>query len=172
MRKTLGMVSLALLLIFVPITVFPAPKIASAQTSGTLQIDGVVNSPLTFTYAELLSLPMVSEVAELRCVTGSPDVTYNWTGIPLFYLLTLAQIKPDAYKIVTRCSDGYSSDLLVQDALQPTTILALEANGESLPQLTYGPSGPKISCGRLVPFASRARIVVGCKASPTSRSEV
>jgi hypothetical protein len=85
---------------------------------------------------------MVSEVAELRCVTGSPDVTYNWTGIPLFYLLTLAQIKPDAYKVVTKCSDGYTSDLFIEDALQPTTILALQANGASLPQLTYGPAGP------------------------------
>ena len=107
-----------------------------------LEIDGDVTTPLNLTYAELVSLPMVSEVAELRCVTGSPDVTYNWTGIPLFYLLTLAQIKPDAYKIVTRCSDGYTSDLLVEDALKPTTILALEADGASLPQLTYGPAGP------------------------------
>jgi hypothetical protein len=142
MRKTLIIVSLALLLIFAPITFLPPPKTATAQTLGTLEIDGVVATPLNLTYAELLSFPMVSEVAELRCVTGSPDVTYNWTGIPLFYLLTLAQIKPDAYKVVTRCSDGYTSDLLVEDALKPTTILALEANGKSLPQLTYGPAGP------------------------------
>jgi len=107
-----------------------------------IKIDGDVTTPLNLTYAELVSMPMFSEVAELRCVTGSPDVTYNWTGIPLFYLLTLAQIKPDAYKIVTLCSDGYTSDLFVEDALMPTTILALKANGASLPQLTYGPEGP------------------------------
>ncbi|HVP16584.1 MAG TPA: molybdopterin-dependent oxidoreductase [candidate division Zixibacteria bacterium] len=142
MRKTLRMASLALLLVFGLIAFMPPPRTASAQTLGTLEIDGDVTTPLSLTYAELLSLPMVSEVAELRCVTGSPDVTYNWTGIPLFYLLTLAQIKPDAYKVVTRCSDGYSSDLLVEDALKPTTILALEANGASLPHLTYGPAGP------------------------------
>jgi hypothetical protein len=69
-------------------------------------------------------------------------VTGNWTGIPLFYLLTLAQIRSDAYKVVTYGSDGYSSDLLVQDAMRPTTILALEDNGttsasgiEPLPRL-------------------------------------
>jgi hypothetical protein len=107
-----------------------------------LEIIGDVATPLSLTYAELVSMPMVSEVAELECVSGPPDVTYNWTGIPLFYLLTLAQIKPDAYKIETICSDGYTSDLLVEDALQPTTILALEANGTSLPQLLYGPEGP------------------------------
>jgi hypothetical protein len=138
------MASLTLLLIFALVTFLPASKTTGAalQTPGALEIYGSVSTPLTLTYAELVSLPLVSEVAELRCVTGSPDVTYNWTGIPLFYLLTLAQIKPEAYKIVTRCSDGYSSDLLVEDALKPTTILALESNGTSLPQLTYGPAGP------------------------------
>ena len=142
MSKTLRMASLALMLVFVMVTFMPPLRTISAQAQGTLEVDGDVATPLSLTYAELLSLPMVSEVAELRCVTGSPDVTYNWTGIPLFYLLTLAQIKPDAYKVVTQCSDGYSSDLLVEDALNPTTILALEANGTSLPQLTYGPAGP------------------------------
>lgn len=142
MGKILRMTSLVLMSVFILVVFMPLPKAASAQTPGTLKIDGDVTTPLTLTNAELLSFPMVSEVAELKCVTGSPDVTYNWTGIPLFYLLTLAQIKPDAYKVVTRCSDGYSSDLLVEDALKPTTILALEANGTSLPKLTYGPTGP------------------------------
>ena len=143
MRKTLRTASLDLLLIFALVTFLPASKTTVAlQTPVALEIYGSVSTILNLTDAELVSLPMVSEVAELRCVTGSPDVTYNWTGIPLFYLLTLAQIKPEAYKIVTHCSDGYSSDLLVEDALKPTTILALEANGTSLPQLTYGPAGP------------------------------
>jgi hypothetical protein len=141
MHKTLTMVSLALLLVLALLTFMPQPKTASAQTYGTLEIDGDVNMPMNLTYAELSSLPMVSEVAKLQCVEGW-YVTYNWTGVPLFYLLTLAEIRPDAYKVVTSCSDGYTSDLLVQDALNPTTILALEANGTSLPQLTYGPEGP------------------------------
>jgi hypothetical protein len=90
---------------------------------------------------------MVSEVAELKCVSGSPDVTYNWTGIPLFYLLTLTQVKPEAYKVVTRASDGFSSDLLIEDALKPTTILALGANGTDLPEI----NGIKGLCRLVVP---------------------
>jgi len=142
MYKVFGNASLVLLLVFSLVSILSQAKMADAQTVGTLEIDGDVYRPLNLTYAELSSMPMVSEVAELRCVTGSPDVTYNWTGIPLFYLLTLAGIKPDAYKIVTQCSDFYDSDLLLADALNPNIILALEANGTSLPQLTYGPEGP------------------------------
>lgn len=106
---------------------------AFAQETDQLRIFGLVNTPLNLSLAQLRAFPMVSEVAELKCVYGVPDVTYNWTGIPLFYLLTLAQIRPEAYKIVTRARayDGFESDLLVEDALEPTTILALEANGST-----------------------------------------
>jgi hypothetical protein len=145
MHKALKIVSLSFLLIFAWVTCLLALKTTVSQESGMVEIDGDVATPLNLTYAELVSFPMVSEEANLRCVSngpGAPRFTSNWTGIPLFYLLTLAQIKPDAYKVVTRGSDGYESDLLVKDALQPTTILALESNGESLPQLAYGPAGP------------------------------
>jgi hypothetical protein len=136
------MASSTLVLIFALTGFLPSlGKTTRAQGSGALEIHGSVNKPLNLTYAELLSFPMVSEVARLKCVAGPPDVTYNWTGIPLFYLLTLAQIKPEAYKVVTRDSDGFSSDLLVEDALRPTTILALRANGTTLPNLPNSPTG-------------------------------
>jgi hypothetical protein len=114
--------------------VVPPQALQQGATDG-IRVFGLVNSPLNLTYYELRSFPMVSEVAELKCVSGSPDVTYNWTGIPLFYLLTLAQAKPEAYKVATRASDGFSSDLLIEDALKPTTILALAANGTDLPEV-------------------------------------
>lgn len=113
------------------------PQVHVQETANGIRIYGLVNRILNLTYDELHSFPMVSEVAELKCVMGSPDVAFNWTGIPLFYLLTLAQIKPEAYKVVTRANayDGFSSDLLVEDALRPTTILALGANGTDLPEI-------------------------------------
>jgi hypothetical protein len=143
MHKTLGTAFLTLLLVLALATSTPAQTTTNAaQTPGLIRIYGSVNRPLNLTYADLLTLPMVSEVARLICVMGSPDVTYNWTGIPLFHLLTLAEIKPEAHKLITRASDGYTSELLIEEALKPTTILALQADGAELPQLTYGPAGP------------------------------
>jgi len=112
-------------------------SVKGLQARGVIRIYGQVNRPLNLSLADLLSFPMVSEVAELKCVIGVPDVIYNWTGIPLFHILTLAQIKPEAYKVVTRARsyDGFSSDLLINDALKPTTILALGANGTDLPEI-------------------------------------
>jgi hypothetical protein len=126
------------LLVIFAVGVFTPTRSAAAasQGSGSLRIYGSVNTPLNLTYSELLSYPMVSEVARLQCVAGSPDVTYNWTGIPLFYLLTLARVKDEAYKVVTRGSGGFESDLTLEDALRPTTILALGANGAGMPTIS------------------------------------
>jgi len=133
MRKWYRIVCMAVVLVFVLITVPSMPRAASAL-GGTpkptqITIEGEVNNPLTLTYHELNTFPMVSEVAELKCVAGYPDVTGNWTGIPLFYLLTLAKIKSDAIKVVTYGADGYYSDLSLEEALKPTTILAMRDNG-------------------------------------------
>jgi DMSO/TMAO reductase YedYZ molybdopterin-dependent catalytic subunit len=107
--------------------------VGAFQASDNVRIYSLVNKPLNLTRAELFSFPMVSEVARLECVMGIPNVVYNWSGVPLFYLLTLTEIRPEAYKVVTRSSDGFESDLLVEEALQPSTILALGANGTDLP---------------------------------------
>lgn len=113
----------------------------TAEISDRIRIFGLVNNPLNLSYQELLSFPMVSEVTTLECVAGDPRATYNWRGVPLFYLLTLAQVKPEAIKIVSRAPDDFESDLSIQDALKPTTILAVAANGTLLPDFWNSPTG-------------------------------
>lgn len=95
-------------------------------------VTGLVDNPLNLTRSYLLSLPTVSETARLDCIFGIPNATFSWTGIPLFHLLTLAQIRPEAVEVVFRASDGFSSSLLIRDALQPYVLLGLTANGTFL----------------------------------------
>jgi len=77
------------------------------QFSGGISIFGLVDNLINLTDADMLSLPMVSEVATIHCVwenvPGSPPtITVNWTGIPLFHLLTMAEVRPEAFKVVLR----------------------------------------------------------------------
>jgi hypothetical protein len=112
---------------------------AVAQTTDEIKIFGLVDKPLNISYSELFSLPTVSEIANLLCVwyyAGATNVTLNWTGIPLFHLLTLAQVRPEAKEVVFRAPDGFSSSLPIEDALKPTVILALEANGTLLTEIS------------------------------------
>jgi hypothetical protein len=104
----------------------------AAQQEDHIRIFGLVNRPSNITIGELLSLPMVSEVANLLCVWRYPNVTYNWTGIPLFHLLTLAEVRPEAREVVFRASDGFSASLLIEDALESYVLLGVKANGTLL----------------------------------------
>ncbi len=120
--------------------------IPSAEAPQWLVIKGMVKNPLNLSYDELSTFPQLSEVAELRCITPGTDlaVTYNWTGVPLFYLMSLAKVIPGANRVVFNCVDGYSGNITLETAMFPTTILGLEANGMDLNQLTGFGSGSRI----------------------------
>jgi DMSO/TMAO reductase YedYZ molybdopterin-dependent catalytic subunit len=120
-----------------------------------LVVRGLVENQLNLTYSQLKDFPLLSEVVELRCVgIGLEDtqtsVVYNWTGVPLLYLLSMAKVIPGSRRMVVFHSvDGFSSNITLDEAMHPTTILALEANGTDLNQLTG--------------FGSGSRIVLSCR---------
>jgi DMSO/TMAO reductase YedYZ molybdopterin-dependent catalytic subunit len=111
-------------------------------------VEGLVQNPLNITYAELYNYPQLSEVVTLQCVgagQGGISVTYNWTGVPLFYLLNQAEVIPGDYrKVVFNATDGFSDSVPLDVAMNPTTILAIEANGTDLEQLTGFGSGYRV----------------------------
>ena len=111
---------------------FVAGKQVETESSPyDLRISGLVYRPLNFTYSELQSFPMVSEVAIMKCVEGWTEL-YNWTGLPLFFLLSMTGVRAGATEVVFYASDGFSSSLTIERALHPTTLLALKANGTVL----------------------------------------
>jgi hypothetical protein len=111
--------------------------IVSGDAAHEIRIFGLVNRPLNLTYDELLSLPTVSETINVECVFHFPNVTFNWTGVPLFHLLTLAQVKQEARKVVFRAPNDFSSSLTIEEALKPNVILALRANGTLLSDVSW-----------------------------------
>ncbi len=100
-------------------------------------IDGLVESPVNVSYSQLWGFPQVSEIAALQCVAVSiPPVIYNWTGVPLFYLLNLAKVIPGEYReVVFHASDNFTKGVTLETAMHPTSIIALTGNGTDLEQV-------------------------------------
>jgi len=135
-----------IILSIISITVFIVDKQAKTESSPyDLVISGLVDQPLNFTYSELQSFPMVSEVALMKCIGGWSEL-YNWTGIPLFFLLSTTGVKVGAREVVFYASDGFSSSLTIERALHPTTILALQANGTVLSDINGYPYRLVVPC--------------------------
>ena len=110
-----------------------------AANSWSLTVNGMVNQPYTLTYNELLALPMKQQYESLMCISNEVGGQYmsnaQWNGIPLADLLNRAGgVKTGATKVVLYAVDDYSDSIHLSKALEPTTLLAVQMNGQALPQ--------------------------------------
>jgi len=112
------------------------PRLDAAKWS--LDVTGKVGRPQRLTYDELRAMPAVEQLQTLECISNEVggDLISNarWKGVRLRDLLTRAGgPAPTAVKVAFRCADGYSESVPIGDAVNPTTLLAYEMNGEMLP---------------------------------------
>ncbi len=108
----------------------------------TLEVGGLVARPSRFTFEELRAMPAVDQVQTLECISnevgGDLISTAKWRGVRLRdVLLRCGGPSPSALKVAFRCADGYSEAHPIDDAMNPTILLAYEMNGELLPT-THG----------------------------------
>jgi DMSO/TMAO reductase YedYZ molybdopterin-dependent catalytic subunit len=101
-----------------------------------LIVDGLVENPLSLSYADLLSYPQISKLMDMNCVEGW-GFTAKWTGPALEAIFADARVKPEAliaifYTTEIRYS-GYSS-LTLRDIQQRNIIIALKLNDITLPE--------------------------------------
>ncbi|MDD4081280.1 MAG: molybdopterin-dependent oxidoreductase [Eubacteriales bacterium] len=97
-----------------------------------LVIDGLVGSPVSLQYDQVLELPAHERLITLHCVEGW-DATVLWEGVLLEELMSLAGIKPDAVTVIFSSVDGYTTSLPLETILEKGLILAYGANGLDLP---------------------------------------
>lgn len=103
-----------------------------------LKIEGSVNTPLEFSYDELLALPQVEVPLTIACVSngvgGDLIGTAVWQGVPLGSLLERAGVQPTGDQIVGRSLDGFTAGFPTAAVFDGrTALLALGMNGEPLP---------------------------------------
>jgi len=104
-----------------------------------LAVDGMVAHPLSFSMAELKSLPRRSHITMIQCEEGWSYIA-EWTGVPLSHVLQLAGTLPQARYVVYRSiQPDWWESIDMADALHPQTLLALEMNGGELPVGFGGP---------------------------------
>ncbi len=103
-----------------------------------LSVDGQVNNSFTLTYQEMLALPAKQQYESLMCISNDVGGQYMsnalWEGIPLVDLLQRAGVKTGATKIVFHAADDYTDSIHLAKAIEPTTLLAIRMNGDTLPQ--------------------------------------
>ena len=102
-----------------------------------LRVTGSVSNQLDLDLSAIKGLPAVQQYQTLECIDNEVggDLISNagWTGARLADLLTQAGVRGGARRVVFRCEDGYSDSITLDKAMEPTTLLAYEMNGQTLP---------------------------------------
>jgi len=102
-------------------------------TTWTLEVDGLVDRPLKFTWDQYRELPRVKVFADFHCVTRWSRLGNLWEGVSIHELIRQAGVHPTAkYVIATGYDSGWTTNLPLQDLLQPDVLLADLHDGEPI----------------------------------------
>jgi DMSO/TMAO reductase YedYZ molybdopterin-dependent catalytic subunit len=117
-------------------TAFSFPRIDVANWR--CDIKGMVATPFSVTYAELLAMPQVERVITLCCVSNEVGGEYIsnavWRGVLLKDLLDRAGVDPKAEQIFSTSLDGWTCGFPVGTASDGRdAMIAVGMNGTALP---------------------------------------
>jgi DMSO/TMAO reductase YedYZ molybdopterin-dependent catalytic subunit len=103
-----------------------------------LEVMGMVESPRVYTFDDVKALSGFNQETTLMCISnwvgGGLMSNAVWKGVPLRSLIESAGPRQGAIEVFFRAADGYTDSISIEKALEPTTIVAYEMNGEPLPQ--------------------------------------
>jgi DMSO/TMAO reductase YedYZ molybdopterin-dependent catalytic subunit len=102
-----------------------------------LEITGLVETRQTYRLDRLKSLPAVEQETTLMCISNGLDAglmsNAKWKGVPMKVLLAAASPAAGATKVRLHGVDNYTDTFPLVKALDPTTLVVYEMNGETLP---------------------------------------
>jgi len=125
----------------VPLYYYTRPD--TTQQSGTLQIKGNVNKPITLTLTQLETYPsIILQVTLSSSSRVQENGVFNYTGVTLKDLLSQVQTYSNAASVFVQASDGYGTTLNMQESLNQNTFIAYQKGSKPLTLLKDGGEGP------------------------------
>lgn len=102
-----------------------------------LKVGGLVERPMSFSLADIRSLPGRTQITRHDCVEGWSAIG-KWKGARLSAILETVRPKAEARYVLIRCADRingapYYETIDFEDAFHPQTLLAYELNDQPLP---------------------------------------
>jgi DMSO/TMAO reductase YedYZ molybdopterin-dependent catalytic subunit len=117
-------------------TALSFPRVEASKWS--CEITGMVDSPVTVTYADLLAMPQVERVITLCCVSNEVGGEYIgnavWRGVLLRDVLEQVGVQDSAEQVYSTSMDGWTCGFPVEAAFDGRdAMIALGMNGQTLP---------------------------------------
>lgn len=97
-----------------------------------LEVGGLVENPVTLTWAEFNALPQVEVSDDFHCVTTWTKFDCTWGGVSLAALCDLVRPTPEARCVFFTGYDGYSTNTPLEALRDPHALVATRFDGEPL----------------------------------------
>jgi DMSO/TMAO reductase YedYZ molybdopterin-dependent catalytic subunit len=110
------------------------PNIDAA--SWRLVVKGLVQNPTSYTLADLVTMPTVTQAVTIACISNSVGGSLiggnYWTGVPLKTILDQVGLQSNALAVSIGSADGYYESLPMAEAMDERTLLVYAMNGQAL----------------------------------------
>ncbi len=108
-------------------------------TRWDFKIDGLVESPLRFSWPEFAALPEIEVTSDFHCVTRWSRLNNLWKGVVFTEVLQRANPKPSAENVLVLAEEGYTANIPLKDLKHPDVLFAFEHDHAPLPAEHGGP---------------------------------
>ena len=104
-----------------------------------LEIGGLVEHPLIWTWDEFLAQPQEDFLSDIHCVTQWSRYDNHWKGVSARHILDLVKPKPEAKHVIFHSFDGYTTNVKHAVFEEPNVLLAHTWEGKPIPREHGGP---------------------------------
>ena len=98
----------------------------------TLELSGLVEEPVSLNWEEFNSLPKVTLLNDIHCVTAWSKFDNTWQGVAVSEVMKRVQLKPEAQHVMLHSYGGYTTNLELDDFLREGNLFATHHDGEPL----------------------------------------
>ena len=103
-----------------------------------LEVGGHVDESTRYGFDDLMQFEQVDQETTLMCISNRIGAglfsNANWRGVRMRDLLERAGVREGAQEVLLIGADAYRDTFSIEKALEPTTLLVYQINGEPLPR--------------------------------------
>ncbi len=104
-----------------------------------LTVDGMIENPITWTWADFVAQPQARRRTDIHCVTSWSRFDNTWDGVSTQQLLAIVKPMPQAKFVVQHSYDGYTTNVPLALFADENTLLARTWEGKAITREHGGP---------------------------------
>jgi len=111
-----------------------------SERSFRLDVTGAVENPVSWNWVQFMAQPRAQTTSDIHCVTTWSRYDNRWEGFSTRDLLDFVRPRPEARFVELRSSDGYTTNLPLDDFAAADALIATHWEGRPLTSEHGGPA--------------------------------